>query len=244
MRTLRYLIGLVGATLWYSSKVVVASWLRVPRRPGGVYDRAGRDWARHILAAAGVSVRVEGAEHLDPDRPQIVAANHSSFFDILAILGHLPVPVKFVAKKELFAVPVWGPALKAAGHVRLDRARAREALEVYALAAHQVREGRLNILVFPEGTRTRTGELLPFKKGGFVLAIEAGVPVVPAYIAGTFGIQPKGSVRVNPRPVTISLGEPIGVDGLAAADREALAERVREAILALKRRVDSGSPAA
>jgi len=239
VRTLAYLVALVVATIWYSSKVVLAALVRRSRRPGGVYDTAGRDWARMILSAAGTPVTVEGSEHLSPTEPQIVAANHASFFDILAILGYLAVPVKFVAKKELFRIPLWGPALRASGHVRLDRARAREAMEVYAKAAKQVVEQKLTMLVFPEGTRTRTGDLLPFKKGAFVLAIEAGVPIVPAYVANTFGIQPKGSVWVHPRPIRICLASPIDPTGLAAGDREALAERVRDAVLALKARVDS-----
>lgn len=239
MRTVSYLIALVIATVWYSSKAVLAALVRWPRKPGGVYDTAGRDWARMILRASGTSVAVEGAEHLSGTEPQIVAANHASFFDILAILAWLPVPVKFIAKKELFSVPLWGRALTASGHIRLDRARPREALEVYARAAAQIVERRVTILVFPEGTRTRTGDLLPFKKGAFVLAIEAGVPVVPAYIANTFGIQPKGSVVVHPRPVRILIGAPIETRGLTVDDRDVLTGKVREAIEALAARVDS-----
>jgi 1-acyl-sn-glycerol-3-phosphate acyltransferase len=244
MRTLAFLVAAVLATVWYSSKTILAAWLRLARRPGGVYDTTGRDWGRVILRAAGVPVSVEGAENLRPSGPQIVASNHASFFDILAILAYLPVPVKFIAKQELFRIPLYGAALKAAGHVRLDRARAREALEVYAGAAKQIVERKLTMLVFPEGTRTRTGELLPFKKGAFVLAIEAGVPIVPAYVANTFGIQPKGSLRVRPRPIRILLGPPIPVTGLAASDRDALADRVRAAIVALKERVDGLRPPA
>jgi 1-acyl-sn-glycerol-3-phosphate acyltransferase len=239
VRTVAYLFALVVATVWYSLKTVVAAAVGWPRRPGGVYDTTGRDWGRMILRAAGTTVTVEGAEHLHATEPQIVAANHASFFDILAILAWLPVPVKFVAKKELFSIPLYGGALRAAGHVRLDRARAREAMDVYARAAKQIVERRLTMLVFPEGTRTRTGELLPFKKGAFVLATLAGVPIVPAYIANTFGIQPKGSIRVHPRPIRILLGPPIATQGLEVGDRDQLADRVREAVAALRARVDS-----
>jgi len=239
VRTVAYLFALVVATVWYSLKTIIAAAVRWPRRPGGVYDTTGRDWGRMILRAAGTTVTVEGVEHLHVTEPQIVAANHASFFDILAILAWLPVPVKFVAKKELFSIPLYGGALRAAGHVRLDRARAREAMDVYAKAAKQIVERRLTMLVFPEGTRTRTGELLPFKKGAFVLATLAGVPIVPAYIANTFGIQPKGSIRVHPRPIRILLGPPIATQGLEVGDRDQLADRVREAVAALRARVDS-----
>jgi 1-acyl-sn-glycerol-3-phosphate acyltransferase len=239
VRTLLYLVTLVWATVWYGSVTIVAGLLRVRRVPGGIYDRCGRNWARRVLRAAGVEVTVEGAEHLRRGEPQIVASNHASFFDILVILGYLPVPVKFVAKKELFAIPLFGWALRAIGHVRLDRGHLKEAFSAYERAARQISEGRLTMLIFPEGTRTRTGELLPFKKGPFVLAIAAGAPVVPAYVADTFEIQPKGSVAVHPRPVRILLAPPIATSDLTVDARDSLAARVREAVEALRARAAS-----
>lgn len=244
MRTLRYLLTLVVATIWYGGKSVLAAWFRVPRVPGGCYDRAGRGWARALLSAAGVTATVEGTEHLSATGPQIVAANHQSLFDILAVLGYLPLPVKFVAKKELFRIPLYGAALRAAGHVRLDRRKYREAFDTYAEAARSLVAGKLTMVVFPEGTRSRTGELLPFKTGPFVLAIESGAQVIPAYIGGSFGIQRKGSIRVRPRPIRIVLGAPIATQGLTLDDREVLMRRTREAIETLKRCVDgAGAPA-
>jgi 1-acyl-sn-glycerol-3-phosphate acyltransferase len=236
--TLRFLVALVVGTVSLGLLTIVAALLRVRRRPGGVYDSAGRWWGRLILRSAGIPVRVEGKEHLSLTEPQVIVSNHASFFDILALLGYLPVPVKFVAKRELFRIPIFGQALRAIGHVRLYRTHLKEAFEAYEHAARQVREGRLNMLVFPEGTRTRTGELLPFKKGSFVLAIAAGAPVIPCYVANTFGIQPKGSVRVRPRPISILLGSPIPVNGMSIEDRDALAARVREEIEALKARAE------
>jgi len=239
VRTVLYLVVLFVSTVWYGLKATIAGLLRVKRVPGGVYDNCGRDWARVCLRAAGVRVSVEGAEHLSPDEPQIVASNHASFFDILAIYGYLPVPVKFVAKKELFAIPIFGQALRAVGHVRLDRTHLKQAFGAYETAARQIAEGRLNMLIFPEGTRTRTGELQPFKKGPFVLAIMARAPVVPAYVANTFGIQPKGSLVVHPRPIRILLGPKVPVDGLTVEDRDALTEHVRVAVALQKDRVDA-----
>jgi len=239
IRTALYLVTLVWATIWYGGRCIVAGWLRVPWTRGGLYDRAQRYWARSILAAAGIPVTVEGAEHLAPDAPQIVAANHASFFDILALLGWLPGDPKFIAKKEIFAIPVMGGAMKAAGHVRMDRGHQKQAFDAYVQATGQLRERRLTVVVYPEGTRTRTGELGPFKKGAFVFAIVSGAPVVPCYVSGAFGIQPKGRIRVHRQPIRITLGAPIGVDGLTVEDREALAERVRQAVLALGARVDA-----
>lgn len=234
MRTILYLITLPLATIWYGGKCIVAGLLGVKRVPGGVYDRAQRTWARVILAASGVRVTVTGAEHLRPDQPQVLAANHASFFDIMALLGYLPIDPKFVAKKELFSIPVFGAAIRAAGHVRIDRGHLKEAFGAYDVAAKRIREEKLPVLVYPEGTRTRTGEMLPFKKGPFVLAIAVGAPVVPVYVDGAFGIQPPGSMRVRPRPIHIVIGAPVPTDGLTHEDREMLSTRVRNTMLSLR----------
>jgi 1-acyl-sn-glycerol-3-phosphate acyltransferase len=187
-----------------------------------------------ILAASGVKVTVEGGAHLRADQPQVLAANHASFFDIMALLGYLPVDPKFVAKKELFGIPVFGAAIRAAGHVRIDRGHLKEAFGAYDVAAKRIREERLPVLVYPEGTRTRTGEMLPFKKGPFVLAIAVGAPVVPIYVEGAFGIQPPGSMRVRPQPIRIVIGAPVPTAGMTHEDREALATAVRDAMLSLR----------
>lgn len=233
MRTLLYLITLPLATVWYGGKCIVAGIFGVKRVPGGVYDRAQRRWSQVILAVSGVKVTVEGAEHLAGDGPRVLAANHASFFDIMALMGFLPLDPKFVAKKELFSIPVFGQAIKASGHVRIDRAHLKEAFSAYEVAAKRIREEKLPVLVYPEGTRSRTGEILPFKKGPFVLAISVGAPVIPIYIAGAFGIQPKGSIRVKPHPIHITVGAPIPTDGLTHEDRDQLAERTRNTMLSL-----------
>ena len=213
---------------------MVASIFRVPWTRGGLYDRMQRAWARFVVAAAGGEVTVTGAEHLAAGTPQIVAANHASFIDILALLGHLPLDPKFISKKEIFAIPILGRAMHAAGHVAMDRGHQKQAFGAYARASAEMREKGLTIVVYPEGTRTRTGELLPFKKGAFVFAIESGAPIVPCWIEGAFLIQPKGTWIVRPRPMRITLGRPISPAGYTLDQRAELAERVRAAMLALR----------
>lgn len=239
MRTVVFCVTLFAATMWYGWTCILARLVRVPWREGGVYDRAQRNWARVILRATGVPVTVEGGDHVRKGEPEVFAANHASFFDILALLGYLPVDAKFVAKKELFLVPVFGAAIKAAGHVRLDRQHIKEAFGAYDRAARRIRDHKLHVLVYPEGTRTRTGEMLPFKKGPFVLAIACGAPVIPVYVHGAFDTMPKGSIRVRPRPLRVLIGGKIPTSGLTYEDREALATRVRDAMLALKARAES-----
>src|SRR3989441_3518769 len=127
----------------------------------------------------------------------------------------------------------------AVGHVPIDRTARKRAFEAYDEAARMIRGGT-SVVVFPEGTRSRTGELLPFKNAPFGLAIAAQVPVVPVYVHKTFEILPKGGMRLRPRPIRIRVGDPIPTTGLTVDDRQQLADRVRSAILDLQARVDAG----
>ncbi len=234
MRAVRYLVALVLGTLWYGSVVIVAAIFRRPHERQGPYERAPRAWARLLLASAGVTVTVEGTEHLSQTEAQVIVANHQSWFDILALFYVLPVELRFVAKKELFAIPFFGWALRALGHVRLDRGNLQAAIKAYEVASGYIREQRLSVLVFPEGTRSRTGRLQPFKAGPFVLAIQSGAPIVPVYVAGTFGILPKGSIRVRPADVRVLVGPPIPTAGLTLDDRDALRNRAHAEVSRLR----------
>jgi len=234
MRRLYYFFVFVFGTIWHGSLATIAGWLGRPRTPGSLLDNVGRVWSRLLLDAAGVTVTVHGLEHVPAEGPIIIAANHQSFFDMLAILAYVPRPVKFVAKKEVFRIPFFGWAVKATGHIKIDRQNRRRAFASYERAAQDMLAMRAHLMIFPEGTRSRTGQVLPFKKGPAVVAISSGVAVVPCYCAGTFGILPKGSVLARPLPVQILFGPPIPSTGLTYDDREAFTERIREAVLALR----------
>lgn len=234
MHPVLYLVALIFGTFWYGSKVILAALFHRPHEREGVYHRATHDWARLLLRAAGVTVTAEGLEHVSPSEAQVVVANHQSWFDILALFLTLPVELRFVAKKELFAIPFFGNVLGALGHVRLDRANIVAAIGAYEVASKYIREQRLSVLVFPEGTRSRTGLLQPFKAGPFVLAIQSGAPVVPVYVAGTFGILPKGSIRVRPSAVRVSVAPPIPTAALTIEDRQALRDRARGEVARLR----------
>jgi 1-acyl-sn-glycerol-3-phosphate acyltransferase len=238
LRAFWYLINLFVWTIYYGLKVIVAGLIGIPNRPGGVFDRTGRAWSSKLLWAAGVSVRVRGMELVPRDEPVVYVSNHQSFFDILALSATLPGAMRFVYKKEMAKIPVLGAAMRNAGHVIIDRQNRQKAFEAYQEAAKAVQQG-LHAVVFAEGTRSRTGELLPFKKGPFVFAIASQVPVVPIYCANTFDILPKGSMRVRPRPVTIMFGAPIPTEGLTYEDREKLMTQTRAVIEQL--RFDAGT---
>lgn len=238
MRTIAYLVAALVYTTWYGMGCIIAGLFRVPYVKGGIYDKCQSRYARAILRATGIEVTMDGLENLAPEGPQILVVNHSSFFDILALLAFLPVYGKFIAKKELYGIPIFGAAIKAAGHVRLDRGNRGQAFSAYEDAAKQMKQKRLTIVIYPEGTRTRTGELLPFKRGPFVFAIGSQAPVIPVYVGGAFDIQPKGSVAVRGRRMHIAIGEPIQTAGITMDERDGLVDRARDAMLALKARVD------
>lgn len=242
LRSLSYLITLFFGTIWHGCKVILAGLLRVPNRPGGVFDQTARRWSRLLLGSAGVKVRLVGADGI-PDRPVVYASNHQSWFDILAIAANIPGTVRFVSKIELARVPILGPAMRRAGHIFIDRSNRQQAFTAYEDVAGVIRDG-MSAIVFPEGTRSRTGELQPFKKGPFVLAIAAQVPVVPVYCAYTFDILPKGSMLIRPHPVTVFFGKPISTEGMDYEDRQRLLELTRAEIERLRdeARRRSGTP--
>jgi 1-acyl-sn-glycerol-3-phosphate acyltransferase len=163
-------------------------------------------------------------------------------FDIWALAAALPGSIRFVAKQELARIPLLGRAMLAAGHVTIDRTNRARAMEAYGKAAERIRALGVSTVVFPEGTRSRTGELLPFKNAPFGLAIAAQVPLVPLYVHATFRILPKGAWRLRPMPIRVLVGEPIATAGMTAHDREGLRARARAAVEALRARVD-GAPA-
>lgn len=187
----------------------------VLRREADTVQGLASWWARSICKAGGVEVVVSRQEELEPEKPYIFAANHQSQFDIFVLQGFLGVDFRWLAKKELFAVPVWGPAMRRAGYIPIDRSRGRKALKSLAEAAEKIGAGT-SVIIFPEGTRSRDGRLQEFKAGAMVLALKAGVPIVPVAIRGTHEILPKGRLLMKPGTVQVRVGRPIETDAAMA----------------------------
>jgi 1-acyl-sn-glycerol-3-phosphate acyltransferase len=186
-------------------------------------------WVWLNLRICGVRVRVRRLAPLDPEAPYVFMSNHRSQYDILAVVAALrEFQLRWVAKKELTRVPVFGWALKHTGHVIIDRSDHQQAVESLRAARAQMLDG-ISVTIFPEGTRSAPGQrLLPFKKGGFMLALETGFPIVPIVVRGSGEILPRGSWQPAPGELEVVVGAPIAVEGVA---RDALMQRVQEFML-------------
>lgn len=198
-------------------------------RAGNFSHRVARVWAHSILLVSGVRVDVRGLANVDPARPCIYMSNHLSNFDIPVLLAYLPVQFRWLAKAELFRIPVFGPAMRGAGYISIDRSDRRSAFESLRRAADTIRNGA-SVLIFPEGTRSSDGEIAPFKKGGFVLAVDSGALVVPITIRGTFGIMPKGSFQIRPDRVRIVVHPPIDASDYTRKTKDGLMRAVDRAM--------------
>jgi 1-acyl-sn-glycerol-3-phosphate acyltransferase len=189
-------------------------------------------WGPVLLALTGQRHEARGFEKVPRDRPVVVLSNHQSMLDVPALLAALPVPVRMIGKKEVFWTPLVGWYGYLAGYIRIDRSNSAAAVRSLRRAAETVRRGA-TILAFPEGTRSREGVILPFKKGLFRLALDAGVPIVPVAIEGSHRAWPKHEWRIYSGAIRMAAGDPISTEGMAAEEAEALLVRVRNAIIDL-----------
>lgn len=210
-------------------------------RKGIMPHLTARLWARLILWAAGVKVTVEGLEDIDPGRPCIYAANHQSQFDIPTLLAYLPVQFRWLAKKELFQIPLFGLAMRRAGYIPIDRSHPKEAIKSLEEAAQRIRAGT-SVLIFPEGTRSADGRLLPFRLGGMALALKSKCPIVPLAICGSRNVLPRGTLWVRPGHIKMLIGQAIETTDFRPGQKNALAAELRQAIESLLARGEKIPP--
>jgi 1-acyl-sn-glycerol-3-phosphate acyltransferase len=197
------------------------------RSKTGAFQTAAHLWARFLALFSGVRVKVSGLENVPRDRPVIFAANHQGMSDILIALGFLPVRFRFAIKKELFKVPLFGCYLRKAGYFSIDRKMVLSAYRTVDKIIEIIKEGE-SVLLFPEGTRTKTGEVGRLKRGSLLAALKSRAPIVPVAISGSYNILPRGSWIIRPHPVRVGLGKPIYIR--TEADYESKVEEVRGAI--------------
>jgi 1-acyl-sn-glycerol-3-phosphate acyltransferase len=199
-------------------------------------DRHEHVWADRVLAAVNVDYKIHNPYQVSflPDHCYVVMSNHASLFDIPLIIASFPGSIRLIAKKELFKIPIWGRALKTAEFVFIDRNNRRQAWKDLAQAKEKMRSG-IALWISPEGTRTRTGELSPFKKGGFVLAMQTGAMIIPVGLHNTSEILPPKTLKFRLGvKVDVFIGKPISVESLSKADYPSLMQRVEDEIRQLR----------
>jgi 1-acyl-sn-glycerol-3-phosphate acyltransferase len=218
--------------VWAVISTVVFATLTIASRPFSRNLSLGvaRIWIAIMVFVSGVKVDRRGLEKLDRSQTYIFMSNHISALDIPIIQASLPLRTAFMAKRELFFIPFFGWGMAVSGHISVNRQNPVKARRSMERAATTLKTGRNSLIVFPEGTRSRTGELGPFKLGVFSIAIEAGVPIVPIALQGTHEILPRGSYYIKPLPVRLSVGVPVSTSGFDRKNKAILAKLIRDRI--------------
>ena len=228
-RTLITVVAGVTATI---IAVAVISVIVVFNDTSPVIDRIIRIWSRVWLVTSRTSLEVEGRDNIDPKRSYIVVANHLSTLDIMACLLAVPIPIRFLAKKELFRIPVLAQGMRMVGIIEVDReARGAVHTDVNRQSRELIEKGR-SLIIYAEGTRPRNGVMKPFKKGAFTMAITSGLPVLPLSIHGSYQAWPPGTPLARGGLIRVMLDKPIETEGLTTSDTGELRDQVREVIAA------------
>lgn len=204
-------------------------WIRKSEVKAQVFPRY---WGRILCVLAGVRVKVEGIENIHPEQTYIFAGNHCSQYDIFSFQGFFPHDFRWIAKKELFRIPLFGQAMHRVGYIPIDRSHGRQAMKSLDEAAKRIASGS-SVLIFPEGTRSADGKLQEFKTGAVLLAIKAGVPIVPLGFNGSYNVLPKGSFLPRGGTIVIRIGEPIVTSHYKTADKQKLAMELHASVAQL-----------
>lgn len=191
-----------------------------------------RLWARTLVKAAGIEIRTENLDRVDPKKRYIFVSNHYSYFDIPCIFAAIPQPIRFMAKASLFQIPIFGWALSRAGFIPIDRKNRRTAVKSFDLAAQRIRRGN-TIVIFPEEGRTAEARMRPFQRGAFLLAIKSEMTLMPIAVDGTFDVFRVHARRITPGVVTVKIGQPIDCTGTKLRDKDRIADEARSQIEAM-----------
>jgi len=211
----------------YTLPAVIAGWIDPSGKKAASVCRS---WARTVLRVAGVKVHVKGGENAPAGGPRIYMSNHQSYFDVIALMAHLPDNGRFVAKKSLEYIPVFGYTMRKVGTIIIDRKKPEEARRVLNEIGGDRMSGGIGVIIFPEGTRSHDGNLQEFKRGGFVLALQAQAAVVPVGIHGSREILPANGYTLKPGEIYMAVGKPISTEGLAVEDKNYLIDRTKKSI--------------
>ena len=227
---LRYCLKLIAIALFTFPLGVLVVSLAIFDHKGKIAYRLSRVWTWFILKVGGIHLKIQGLEHLDAHRPYIFMANHQSIMDIPVLVQSLSnFQLRWIAKKELAYVPLFGWALWSSRHILVTRGDQSEARATLKKAKEKLDAGA-SIILFPEGTRGVDGKLLPFKRGGFLLALKTKAPVVPVTLNGSGMILPRGDWRIRAGEIEVIVGEPVSLGRYEIENLSRLLNRVRGVI--------------
>lgn len=217
------------STFVYGSCVIITSCFssRLP-------SFFARLWASHLLFSAGIKIRIKGLEKIKRNTNYIFIANHSSVFDIPALFVALPFQIGFLAKKELYNIPLFGKIIQSIGCVSIDRSNARKARMSITHAVEQLKSRKMSLALFPEGTRSEDGTIGAFKSASFALVSEAKITIVPIYIAGSFHILRKNTLMISPGTIRCEIDDPIEIANLQDCTKNRLSEITRAVLVAMQ----------
>ena len=211
-------IGVMVIGLFQRHSKIALEWIMKP-------------WAKSLVWIAGIKLTVEGVENVDFRQSYIVLSNHQSHMDIPVLLAAMPNHFTFIAKKELFRIPIFAQAMRGFGILEIDRSNRNRAIATLKDAAQIAKSKNISILAFPEGTRSEDGQLKPFKKGPFMLALDARLPVLPVSISGTFPILPKGKLLIRGgQQVRVTIHPPVIVENASYESREQLMDETYQRV--------------
>ncbi|MGD8264441.1 MAG: lysophospholipid acyltransferase family protein [Desulfobacterales bacterium] len=226
IRTAYIILCVVLETLFFG---IIAMGISFFTRTGNPVHLVARLWARSILFVSRIKVTVNGLSNVDPSKSFIYMSNHQSNFDIPVLLAYIPGQFRWLAKAELFKIPIFGHGMRGAGYISIDRFNRDSAFQSIDQAAKKIKGG-VSVMIFPEGTRSKDGRIRPFKKGGFIMALNSGVPIVPVIVRGTWPIMSKDSLRINRGNVYLDIKQPIDTHGYTRDNKQLLIDRVRAVI--------------
>ena len=237
LRTVWAALVAIVVTIPLATAVMIVALLK---SNAPVIDVMIRAWAWCLVKAAGIELRVDGLERVDPKQRYVLIGNHYSYFDIPCVFAAISSqPIRFMAKVSLFKIPIFGWSIGRAGFIPIDRKNRRTAVKSFDLAVQRIRKGN-TVVVFPEEGRSRERTMRPFQRGGFLLALRSELPILPIAIDGTYDVYRAGAKWITPGPVTVRVGTPIPTAGLTVRDKDRLLEESREQILRL---LSAGQPA-
>ena len=224
--------------IWFLINLVLSiSVCSIPIIAVGLFDKEKyytgkliKMWARWVIWSTGIQYEIDGLDNLDLDKQYIFMSNHESALDIVLGVAAIPSNLVFLAKKELFRVPVFGWAMEAAGMIKIDRQNPEIARKSVSEAVETLMHSSFSTLIYPEGTRSNGEELLPFKKGGFILAIRTQLPVVPITILGAGNVLPKGTLAIKKSHIKMIIDNPIPTLEMDINDKDQLLQDCRKII--------------